>query len=279
MTGPFLIGERTKLMRFKNQTAIVTGAGDGIGRGIALALAREGANVGVCALTREKVAETGRQVEALGRKAYVDHFDAGDEDAVLRFVEATARECGPPTFLIPNAAVMPVVNLAEMTAEQMDACYSAKVKSAALFSKHCIPHMKSAGRGSIIFMSSVTGNVGFAQHSFYGAMNAALHGMARGLAMELAPFGIRANCVSPGTVDSPMLHRYIEESGQDPAKLRAAFDANHPRGKVASIEEVAATFLFLASEDAANITGTDLRCDGGFSFKGGQAASDSSSKG
>ena len=89
--------------------------------------------------------------------------------------------------------------------------------------------------------------------------------------MELAPDGIRVNSVSPGTVDSPMLRRYIRDSGEDPDALFRAFDANHPRGKVASIEEVAATFTFLASADAANITATDIRCDGGFSYKGGQA--------
>lgn len=260
-------------MRLKNRTAIVTGAGDGIGRGIALALAKEGANVGVCARTPEKVAETARLVEALGVRAYADHFDAGDEAAVIRFVKATAEKCGPPVILIPNAAVMPVVDLEEMTTEQMDNCYATKVKSASLFSKHCIRHMREAGGGSIVFMSSVTGNVGFARHAFYGAMNAALNSLARGLALELAPFGIRVNSVSPGTVDSPMLHRYIAESGEDPATLRAAFDKNHPRGKVGSIEEVAAAFVFLASEEAANITATDLRCDGGFSYKGGQAAS------
>jgi NAD(P)-dependent dehydrogenase (short-subunit alcohol dehydrogenase family) len=160
-----------------------------------------------------------------------------------------------------------------MAVADIDACYGAKFKSAVLLAKHCIPHMRLAGGGSIVFMASVTGNVGFARHAVYGAMNAALHGLARGLAMELAPYDIRVNSVSPGTVDSPMLHRYIAESGEDPEKLRAAFDANHPRGTIASIDDVANCFVFLASPLAANITGEDLRCDGGFSFKGGQAAS------
>jgi NAD(P)-dependent dehydrogenase (short-subunit alcohol dehydrogenase family) len=102
--------------------------------------------------------------------------------------------------------------------------------------------------------------------------NSALIGLARGQAMELAPLNIRVNSVSPGTVDSPMRTRYIADCGEDPVALRASFDANHPRGKVASIDDVANAFVFLASDLSANITAQDLRCDGGFSFKGGQAA-------
>ena len=121
----------------------------------------------------------------------------------------------------------------------------------------------------MVFMASVTGNLGFARFAFYGAMNAGVIGLARGLAIELAPVGIRVNSVSPGTVDAPMLHRFEIDLGVDPVKLRADIDANHPRGKMASIEEVVAAFLFLASNDAANITGHDLRCDGGLTAKGG----------
>lgn len=259
----------------QNKTALVTGAGDGIGRGIALAFAREGADVAVCARRTDNVRETARQIEALGRKAHWGAFDVSDETAIARFCAETAKTLGPVTVLVNNAAVMPVVDVEDMTVEQFDACVGAKFKSAVFMSKHCIPQMKKAGGGAIIHMASVTGNVGFAKHAVYGACNAALIGLARGQAMELAPFGIRVNSVSPGTVDSPMLTRYIAESGQDPAALRASFDKNHPRGKIASVEEVANAFVFLASELAANVTALDLRCDGGFSFKGGQAATGS----
>jgi NAD(P)-dependent dehydrogenase (short-subunit alcohol dehydrogenase family) len=256
-------------MKLDNQIAVVTGAGDGIGRGIALAFAREGAHVAVCARNRTNVEETARQVAALGRRAHCGFFDAADESAIASFVAQTKTILGAPTLLVPNAATMPFGELADMTASEMDDCYNVKVRSGALFAKHCIPHMKSAHHGSIIFMSSIVGNTGFARLAFYGAMNAALSGLARGLAMELAPFGIRVNSVSPGTVDSPMLHRFVVEIGSDMETMRPKFDANHPRGQIASIDEVAAAFLFLAGPDAANITATDLRCDGGLSFKCG----------
>lgn len=270
--------QKTPMENMQNQTAIISGAGCGIGRAIALAFAKRGVNIAVCARSPDKVRQTAALCEKLGVRTYADNFDAGDEASVIAFIAKAAEICGAPTILIPNAAVMPVSDIVDMDVSDMDACYSTKVRSAALFTKHCIPHMKNSGGGSIAMMASVTGNVGFASHSFYGAMNAALIGFARGLAMELAPYGIRVNSVSPGTVDSPMLHQYIKDHSSNEVEahqLRAAFDAAHPRGRVGSAEEVAETIAFLASPAAANITAIDLRCDGGFSYKGGQASSSS----
>ena len=256
----------------KGKVALVTGAGDGIGRGIALAFAREGADVVVCARRVENVRETARLVEVIGSNAHWGAFDLRDEPAIAKLCAEAEKKLGPVSVLVNNAAVMPVVDVVDMTMEQFDQCVDAKFKSAVFMSKHCIPQMKRAGGGSIIHMASVTGNVGFAKHAVYGACNSALIGLARGQAMELAPLNIRVNSVSPGTVDSPMLTRYIADSGEDPVALRASFDKNHPRGKVASVDDVANAFIFLASDLSANITAQDLRCDGGFSFKGGQAA-------
>lgn len=256
-------------MKFLGQIALVTGAGDGIGRGIAVALAREGADVAVCARRSIHVEETARQISDLGRRCHCSHFDAADEAAVAQFVSETVERLGPPTLLVANASTMPFGEAAGLTVAEMDGCYGSKLKSAALFVKHCLPAMRQAGGGSITLMGSVTGNSGFARFAFYGAINAAIIGFARGLAVELAPDGIRVNSISPGTVDAPMLHRFEADLGVDPVQLRRDINANHPRGTVASIAEVVAPFVFLASRDAANITGCDLRCDGGLSVKGG----------
>jgi NAD(P)-dependent dehydrogenase (short-subunit alcohol dehydrogenase family) len=256
-------------VKLKDRVAIVTGAGDGIGRGIALAFAREGADVAVCARRRTNVEETARRVAALGRRSHFGYFDAAEEDAVARFVAETRAKLGPPTLLVANASTMPFGEASAISVVDMDACYASKVKSAALFTKHCIPAMQAAGGGSITFMASVIGNSGFARFAFYGAMNAAVIGFARCLAIELAPHGIRVNSVSPGPVDAPMLHRFEVDLGGDAGKLRAAIEAHQPRGKIASMDEVVAPFVFLASAEAANITACDIRCDGGASYNGG----------
>ena len=135
--------------------------------------------------------------------------------------------------------------------------------------------MQQAGGGSILLMSSGMAYYGIAEHATYCATKAGLLGLSRGLAMELAPDKIRVNSISPGTIDSPMLDGYVADQvaqGVNEQALRDAFDDMHPRGQVGSIEEVAQTFVFLASDAAANITGTDLRCDGGLAVKGAQAS-------
>jgi len=256
-------------MKFKGRVAIITGAGDGIGRGIALAFAREGADVAVCARRRPNVEQTAQKIEALGRRVIFGHFDAADEEAVINFISETSSKLGQPTLLVTNASTMPYGEAADISVAEMDACYGSKLKSSALFVKHCIPHMRAARGGSITMMASVIGNSGFARFAYYGAINAAIIGYARGLAIELAPNGIRVNSVSPGAVDAPMLRRFETQLGGDATKLRAAIDAHQPRGRIASIEDVVASFVFLAGPDAENITACDLRCDGGVSFNGG----------
>ena len=160
----------------------------------------------VCARREANVEETARHVTALGRRVHHDHFDGSEEDSVVRFVSDTRRLLGPPTLLVTNASTMPFGDASAISTSETDARYASKVKSAALFTKHCIPHMQTAGGGCIIFMASVIGNTGFARFAFDGAMNAAVIGLALSLAIELAPHGIRVNSVSPGPVDAPMLH-------------------------------------------------------------------------
>ena len=120
-------------------------------------------------------------------------------------------------------------------------------------------------------MASLNGSLSFkALPSLAHTTNkAAIIGMTRQLAMEGGAHGIRVNSVSPGTVDAPMLHRFEVDLVVDQVKLRADIDASHPRGRIATIAEVVAPFLFLASDEAANITGLDLHCDGGVTAKGG----------
>lgn len=260
-------------MRLKDKVAIVTGAGDGIGRGIAVRFAREGAGVAVCDINRDTVTETGRLIDAAGRPALVETLDITDHARVRTFVDLTAQHFGKIDILVNNAAIMPVGFIEEQDETVMEKIMRVNLMAPVVFTKYCTPYMRRAGGGSIIHMASVTGHNGFAGVAMYGATKGGLIALARGQAMELARDGIRVNTVSPGTVDSPMLHNFIKDNASDPEAARKAFDAVHPIGRVATIDEVASVFVFLASDEASDITATDIRCDGGYAVQGQQPRS------
>ena len=260
-------------MTLEGRVALVTGTGDGIGRGIALRFAREGMKLAICDLDPHTLAETEALAHESGADVFSRSFDVTDAAAIASFVDDAAARHGRIDVLVHNAAVMPVGPIENQTVESIDRTLAVNLRAAILLSKHVTPHMRRAGGGSIVHMSSVTGHNGFPGVAVYGATKGALHALARGQAMELAPYGIRVNTVSPGTVDSPMLHRFIAENATDAAAARLAFDRIHPRGRIATIEEVASVFVFLASDEAANVTAEDIRCDGGFCVQGLQPRS------
>jgi NAD(P)-dependent dehydrogenase (short-subunit alcohol dehydrogenase family) len=257
-------------MRLVGKAAIVTGTGDGIGRGIALRFAREGAKLAICDVQGKPLEETVELLRREGAEVEAQCFDLRDAEAVAAFVDRAAARFGRLDVLVHNAAIMPVGPVEDLPVATIDAILAVNLRAAILLSKYVTPHMRRAGGGSIVHMSSVTGHNGFPGVVVYGATKGALHALARGQAMELAPYGIRVNTVSPGTVDSPMLHAFIRENASDPEAARRAFDEIHPRGKIASIDEVASVFVFLASDEAANVTAEDIRCDGGFCVRGVQ---------
>lgn len=257
-------------MRLSGKVAIVTGAGDGIGRGIAVHFAREGAAVAVCDINRETVSETGRLIEAEGGPALVEVLDITDAARVRSFVDRVATHFGKIDILVNNAAIMPVGFIEAQETAVMEKILHVNLLAPILFSKYSTPHLRKAGGGSIIHMASVTGHNGHPGVAVYGATKGGLMALARGQAMELARDGIRVNTVSPGTVDSPMLHTFLRENASDLEAARKAFDALHPIGRIGTIDEVAHVFVFLASDESSNITATDIRCDGGYTVQGQQ---------
>jgi len=257
-------------MRLSGKIAIVTGAGDGIGRGIAVAFAEAGADVAVCDINDAYLNGTRDAVRKAGRTCYAQVVDVRQPQQIEAFVAAAANELGGIDILVNNAAVMPVMRTEDLTPQVIDQILSVNLRAPILFSKHVIPFMRQRRGGSIIHMSSATGHNGHPGVTVYGATKGALMALARGQAVELAADGIRVNTVSPGAVDSPMLHRFLAEHSDNPQAARKSFDRLHPRGVVATVAEVAAVFVFLAGEESANITATDIRCDGGYCVQGTQ---------
>jgi NAD(P)-dependent dehydrogenase (short-subunit alcohol dehydrogenase family) len=253
----------------QGKIAIVTGSGGGIGRGIALRFAAEGAQVGVLDIDPMTCGAVVDEIEAAGGKAIVLAYDVSKEDQVMAAVAHMNAAFGTVNVLVNNAAVMPSGRIHETNLDDFDHCVAVNLRGAYLMSKAVIPGMLQSRSGSIIHMASITGTLGLPGIAAYSMTKGGLAALARAMSTDYARLGIRVNSVSPGTIDSPMLHRFVAAQS-DPAGIRKQYDEMHPIGRVGAIEEVASVFVFLASDEASFVTGANYAVDGGLSVKGEQ---------
>lgn len=171
--------------------------------------------------------------------------------------------------MVNNAALMPSGLLHETSLIDFDRCLQVNLRGTFLVCRAVIPDMLAQSQGSIIHMASVTGVLGYPGLAVYSATKGALIALARAMSTDYARHGIRVNSVSPGTIDSPMLHEFVAQQS-DPDAVRQAFDEIHPIGRVGTIEEVANVFLFLACDESSFVTGANYEVDGGVGVKGEQ---------
>lgn len=257
------------MKRLQGKVALVTGSGGGIGRGIALRFADEGARVGVLDLRLEPCQKVVDEIRARGGEALALACDISQEDQVQAAVGELSRAFGTVTVLVNNAAVMPAGRIHETSMADFDRCVAVNLRGSVLVSRAVIPGMLQAGGGSIIHMSSVTGILGLPGIAAYSMTKGGLAALARAMSTDYARLGIRVNAVSPGTIDSPMLHEFVAAQSH-PDQIRREFDEMHPIGRVGQIDEVASVFVFLASDDSSFVTGANYTVDGGLSVKGTQ---------
>jgi NAD(P)-dependent dehydrogenase (short-subunit alcohol dehydrogenase family) len=251
------------------KVALVTGAASGIGQGIALRLAAEGAAVGVLDRDEPGCRKTAESIALQKGEAVPIQADVSCARDVSAAVERLVQTLGPPSILIHAAGIMPTGTIEETLEDDWDRVFAVNAKGAFLLCKEVLPVMRKAGGGSIILVASLTGVLGYPGLAAYSGTKGALISLARAMAIDYAREGIRVNSVSPGTIDSPMLHQFVAQQS-DPARTRAAFDAVQPRGRVGTIDEVANAVVFLASDQASLINGANICLDGAASVKGDQ---------
>lgn len=256
-------------MRLAGKVALVTGSARGIGWGIAMRFAAEGARVGILDLDAAACQTAVDAIKAAGGRALEVAADISDPAQVARACAKLADHFSSPTVLVNNAAIMPTGAIHETSIADFDRCVAVNLRGTYLVSRALIPGMLAAGGGSIIHMASVTGLLGLPSLAAYSMTKGALIALTRAMSTDYAAAGIRSNSVSPGTIDSPMLHDFLAAQSE-PARLRREYDAMHPLGRVGTIEEVANVCLFLASDEASFVTGANYTVDGGIGVKGQQ---------
>jgi 2-keto-3-deoxy-L-fuconate dehydrogenase len=235
--------------RFSGKRALVTGAGSGIGEAVARRLHEEGAEV---VLTNLHAAPVEAIAAELGERASAVPLDVRDEDTVrevVRDVDVLANVAG-----IGSTTAAPDTPL-----EVWDDVLDVNARGTFLCCKHAIPAMAARGGGAIVNMGSVAGLVGLRNRAAYCASKGAVIALTRALAIDHVADGVRVNAVCPGTVDSPWVRRLVDDVGESLDALRA----RQPMGRLGTPDEIAAAVLYLASDDAAFVTGTAFVIDGG----------------
>jgi NAD(P)-dependent dehydrogenase (short-subunit alcohol dehydrogenase family) len=248
-------------MRLKDKVALITGGTEGIGFATAKEFLREGAVVVITGRSAEKGKAAVSALSEFGKALFVRGDVSSSADA-KGMVEATVKECGRLDILFNNAGVYMEKLTEEMTEEEWDLVMDVNVKGTFLVSHFAIPHMRSKGGGVIINNSSDAGLVGNRNCPAYCASKGAITLLTKAMALDYARCNIRVNSVNPGTVDTPMLAREAEASGDVEGYVRRT-DDEHPLGRMARPEEVAKAVLFLASDESSFVTGAALSVDGG----------------
>jgi NAD(P)-dependent dehydrogenase (short-subunit alcohol dehydrogenase family) len=249
--------------RLQGKVAIVTGGSVGIGQATAMLFAEEGAKVVISNPSVAAGEECAEQIRATGGDAIFVQTDISNEDHARRCCDEAVRTFGKLNILVNNGAVFILKGL-EASVADWQRMLSVNIMGTALMSRFASEYMKQSGGGSIVNLGSISSFV--AQPSFvtYSATKAAILQMTRNMAMDLAPFNIRVNCVCPGTILTRASYEHMERVGMTMEEFIAAESPKHLLNRIGDPREVAYPVLFLASDEASFITGTHLMVDGGY---------------
>ena len=245
-------------MRLKDKTAIVTGAGSGFGKGIAMRFAKEGARVGVIDINAEAAREVASQI---GNSAFAMKADVSIDGDVSRMVQEALDRWGQLDILVNNAGTTHRNQpMTEVTEEEYERIFAVNVKSVYLSAKHIVPVMKKQGFGVILNVASTAGVRPRPGLVWYNTSKGAMMTATKAMAIELAGEKIRVNAINPVAGETGMLHLFM---GEDTPEKRAQFISSIPLGRLSLPEDMANAALFLCSDEAEMITGLCMEVDGG----------------
>jgi len=253
--------------RVKGKVAIVTGGALGIGKSACSLLAREGSLVAVTDVLDSEGRETVRQIQEAGGRAEFWHLDVRKESEVNAVFKAVNDYFGRIDVLVNNAAISGANRPThEITEEEWDELMAVNVKGPFFCTKHAIPYLKKSGGGSIINLSSIYGIVGAGDVPPYHASKGAIRSMTKNDALIYAVDHIRVNSIHPGFIWTPMVDKFAREMG-DAGAARKQLDTLHPIGHVGDPDDIGWGIVYLASEEAKFITGSELVIDGGYTAR------------
>jgi enoyl-[acyl-carrier protein] reductase III len=250
-------------MRYlEGKTAVITGSGRGIGRGIALALAAQGCNIAVNYVRkRDEAEQTAADITALGVRAAVIKANVGKEEEVRQLVDEAAAQLGGVDIFVGNAASGVLKPLSEIDAKAWDWTLNINARSILFGAQAAVPYMRQRGWGRILTVTSIGSRRVFPEYGVVGVSKAAIETVTRYLAVELAPANIICNCISPGVVVTGALDFFPRRDAM------IAHAVKHtPAGRIATPEDVGAVAAWLCSDAAAMIVGQTIEVDGGYSL-------------
>ena len=251
-------------MKLQGKVAIITGSSKGIGEGIARIFAEEGARVVVTCRTESEGRKMADELGAAEGRALFVQTDVTSSVQIRSMIEQTVEAFGRIDILVNNAGYHLSKSIEDTSEEEWEFIINTNLRSTFLCSKYCLPYLKQT-KGNIIHISSMVGLVGQPNAAAYASSKGGQIAMAKNMAIDLAPYGVRVNVICPGWIQTPLVEDWFSQQ-IDPAASRKYIYGQHPLGRIGTIEECGKAALYLGSDDAAFVTGITLNIDGGITL-------------
>ncbi len=254
--------------RLSGKNAIVTGGAVGIGRACVERMAEEGASLAIFDVLDAQGKALAADLATRGHKVTYQHVDVTDEAAMKSAIDRTARDLGGLQVMVNNAGISGSPKPTDQVTEvEWDRVQAVNVKGVFFGTKHAIPHMRAAGKGSIINLSSIAGLIGIGGIAPYHASKGAVRLMSKNDAITYAPEKIRVNSIHPAYIWTPMVENHLRATSQDLEAARLAAGAAHPVGHMGEPDDIAWAVVWLASDEAKFVTGAEIVIDGGYTAR------------